>query len=637
MNAGQVQLSVGGILLDIEGSSGIIDEIAFSANSIDVTVSASQEIKISSADRRVLDVTGHNTYCPTSQTCDSSKSLITIKIPSSFVGQTTCTITVKSETCIVSGGGGGSPGGVGISTPSPGLKDVVSPPPLPKKEKKEKEKKEEKELPGVPPGEIPPPVFPLSLPLGPISAPPFGPPPPAAAPEPKIKRPPTSPLSPIVETVIETIQKITEPIIETIQKITEPIIETIQDITEPVVKVAKKIQETVVETIKIIPKVPEAIQEISKGIVEVAKSITIGGGVPEAEKVIQDLRSNSIVTKTIKNVIEPVLIFIGAIGTALLTLTAVQASAALAIQSVALVQFLDLSRFFSLGLLQFRKRKPWGRVLEKLTGKPVPASLVQVYDSEFKKLKDSQLTDKDGRFGSLVGPGKYFIVVTKNGFQDKETATVTVDKPDQVLNLEIIISPIEQILSLDYLKRINLMDVIKRFLDSVSPILLIIGALLSFIALVIIPSLLNYIVFSIYILLGILKLFFAFHFVKPFGRVLDTVSAKPLSLAVIRIFDEGKQMLLATKATDEEGRFNFLIAPGKYYLTCLKAGYTPFRSSPISVTKASLETMDIKLQKIQPAPASPPAPPSVDGPTSPTPPPSPPSPPPTTPPTTPTF
>ena len=404
---------------------------------------------------------------------------------------------------------------------------------------------------GVPPEEIPPaPQLPLTGP-SPLAPPVFPTPPPPTPEEPMFPPPPFPPI----------------PIIPA------PIVETFTEVTK--------------ETIEIIQSV-------------------VSGDLETAQTAIENLRSNTTVTETFQNIVNPILTALMAFGIAVLTATAIQASAVLAVNAFSFLQFLDFSRLFTLGLVYFKKRKPWGRVLEKLTGKPVPAALIEVFDAEFKKLKDTQLTDKEGRFGSVMGEGKYFVKVTKDGFYEKETAVITIDKPDQVLNLEIIITPLDQEFNLDYIKRVNLLDLIKRLLDKLSPALLVIGTLLSLIALVILPTTFNYILFTVYVLLDILKIYFALHFVKPFGKVLDAFALTALPLAVVRIFDEEKHVLLSTKATDENGRFNFLIAPGKYYLTCVKAGYQPFRSNSIAYTKATLETGDIKLQKANGASIPPP-------------------------------
>ncbi len=545
LTQGQVQLSVADILLDVEGSQSIIDEMAFYGSYFTVTVSASQQITIISADKRDLEVSPTTYSSWFSITCNDNNSKVTIQTPSSLIGSVTFTITPKSTTCMLGGGDGGGPGGTGTPTgPTP----PPPPPPPP---------------PPFPPGE----PFPGELPLPPILKP-F---------EPILR--PFEPLIPKIPKIPEVPPPEEPEIPPTPPPITKPVIEAIKEIITPA------------------PETVKGAQEITKGVIEIIK---VAGDRTAITTIVEKLRADPTVIGVIKNTIQPLVITFGVLGLSLLTVTAVQASATLAIQSTALLQFLDISRFLTIGIIPFKKRNPWGRVIERVTKKPVPAVLVQVYDAEFKKLKDSQLTDKEGRFGSLVGAGKYFIKVSKDGFQDKETETITISQPKQVLNLEIIIAPIEQEPALAYLKKVNLLDVLKRLLDTISPALLIIGTILSIVALVILPTVLNYAIFTIYILLDILKICFAIFLVKPFGKVLDAATFQPLPLAIIRIFDDEKQVLLSTRATDEVGRFNFLVSPGRYYLTCVKSGYLAFRSDPIAYTKAGLETADIKLQKIAP-------------------------------------
>lgn len=536
LNQDEVQLSVAGILLDVETKS-TIDEMAFYGTYLTVTLSANQNITISSADRRNLEVTPRTFV---SITCSGSESRITIDTDNILQNPITYTITPGSGTCVISGGGGGAPGstgGPGVSTPSVPL-TILKPP----------EEKEEKEC-NVPEGEVCPPTHPLAIPESVLVPPPPISEPPIA--EPTQPEEPTPPLLP---------------------PITEPIKEAVKDITQTT-------------------------KEVSKGIVKAVKSVAAERDVAGAKNIIQDLRADPVVTNTIKKFIEPFLVVLAAVGAAIMALTAIQASAAIAINVISFLQTLGASRFYILPFVRFKKRNPWGKVIEKWSNKPVQAALVQIYDAEFKKLKDTQLTDKEGRFGALVGPGKYFVRVSKNGFQDKETEVIEITSPKQVLNLEIIITLIQEAFGLEELKKINLFDVVKKFLDAINPVLLIIGTIISLIALIIVPSLLNYILFSIYILFDILKIYFAVHYIKPFGKVLDASTQTPLALAIVRVFNEEKNLLLATKAADDEGRFNFLLAPGKYYLTCLKSGYAPFRSGSIELTKAGITTLDIKLEK----------------------------------------
>ncbi|MFA6492841.1 MAG: YCF48-related protein [Patescibacteria group bacterium] len=61
---------------------------------------------------------------------------------------------------------------------------------------------------------------------------------------------------------------------------------------------------------------------------------------------------------------------------------------------------------------------------------------------------------------------------------------------------------------------------------------------------------------------------------KPWGIVYDSLTGKPVDLAIIRAFDVKTKRLVATKVTNENGRFHFLLSKGNYYVTVTKAGYT---------------------------------------------------------------
>lgn len=319
----------------------------------------------------------------------------------------------------------------------------------------------------------------------------------------------------------------------------------------------------------------------------------------EVGKAVAELRADKAVVSTVKNIAVPISITVTAASAGAVTITASAGSATVAINISEFLQSLSFARFYLFGLLRFKRRKPWGKITDKLSGQPIASAIVQIYDSEFKKLKDSQTTDKDGRFSALIGIGKYYVTISKPKYETYRSGIIEITSPDQILNLEFYLSVLKEELSLEYLKKISVWSAIKRIIEIINPYLLLLGTFISLIAVVIIPNGLNYTVFIIYLLLDGLKIYFARHLLKPLGKVVDETTNEALALAVVRIFEEDKNWLLATKVTDENGRFNFLLAPGRYYLTFSKAGYQPFNSGTIIIEKGILPPLDIKLKKAQ--------------------------------------
>jgi hypothetical protein len=679
LNPGEVQLDIGGILLDIESTS-VIDNIDFGDNNFTVTMSAGQSFYISSADRKEFDVS-FTDYVD--RTCLSSKSTLSIAVPSSIIGSINYTITPKSTACSVAGGGAGAGAGVGVITPTVILvpTEVLVPTLVPEEIVPPAEIVPAEE---VPPGEIieVPPIEIIEIPAEEF---------PAAV----VEAPPVS-----VETTVQAMQTIGSGIVSAAGSIGGGIVQIFRGATTgsggsgfiarntPNIGIFSwKTDQPLTDISGLMPIIPmersnykitvrsstaAAVQDTSDkpfGLIQKKSENPLGANLYEAKprkelmaqvgrlnnpsitiiapnggeiwtigetyniiwtwqnlpdphqvdimlsrgfdaiesikkinaevtKAVKELREDPVVTQTVKEVGVPISVTVTAASAGAITVTASASSATMALNITEFFQALSFARFYLFGLIRFRRRNPWGRIIDKFSGKPLRGATVQIWEAEYKKIKDTQLTDEEGRFGALVAPGKYYLKVSKKGFETKESDLIEITSPKQILNIEITLLPSEAEFSLSYIKKINFLNTLKRFVDFINPYLLAAGTIISFIILVIMPNALNYAVFFIYLGLDILKIYLSRALLKPFGRVINQATAEPLPLAVVRIFEEEKNWLLATKVSDELGRFNFLLTPGRYYLTCSKAGFLPYRSEVIVLTKAGLATIDIKLQSI---------------------------------------
>jgi len=297
------------------------------------------------------------------------------------------------------------------------------------------------------------------------------------------------------------------------------------------------------------------------------------------------------------NIGAPLSVAFVALGTGALMLVLSSGSAQFALNLSRIFQSLKIARFYLLGLVRVKRNKPWGKVIDGLTGRSIPLATVRVYSTEFKKLLDAHLTDEDGRFDALALPGEYYVEVSKNGYQKFQSDIIKISSADQVLNVEISMLPSASVLGLGYLRQLNVIQMAKHLMQLLTPLLLIIGTITSFIVMIVLPSAFNYLIFGLYLVLDAIQVYFMHFFKKPFGVVADFSSQEPLPLSVVRIFDVDKNWLLDTKVTDRIGRFYFLLVPGNYYLTCAKSGYAPFRSDQIVVVKEGVVNFDIKMKK----------------------------------------
>lgn len=67
-------------------------------------------------------------------------------------------------------------------------------------------------------------------------------------------------------------------------------------------------------------------------------------------------------------------------------------------------------------LVQGQRVKPWGMVYDAKTGKPVGLAIVRLFNRRYDDLLETQVTDRHGRFGFLVGPETYRLTVDRDQY-----------------------------------------------------------------------------------------------------------------------------------------------------------------------------------------------------------------------------
>lgn len=301
---------------------------------------------------------------------------------------------------------------------------------------------------------------------------------------------------------------------------------------------------------------------------------------------IDRLRSPQVIG-VVESVVVPVSITVAVAGATGVVGSALSANAAFAYN---ISEFL---RFIGFGFFRLRRKKPWGKVYNELTGKPIARASVKIYDAQFHKLHGSEITDAEGRFGFLVKPGVYYLIASARGFKNYQSANIKVAESES-LNLEIPLESEDRFMSEPTIELIAAW--IKNLLQKISPLLLIIGILTSLFAAIVVPSVVNFSILGLYLVMTGVKIILAGITVKSFGTVTDKITRTALPLAVVRIFDANRNWLLATKATDDAGRFKFLVTAGDYYLTCAKPSYRAYQSTPAKISKAAAITWDITLE-----------------------------------------
>jgi plastocyanin len=231
-----------------------------------------------------------------------------------------------------------------------------------------------------------------------------------------------------------------------------------------------------------------------------------------------------------------------------------------------------------------KRREPWGIVYDSVTKAPVELAIVRIFDVKRKKLLETRVTGKDGKFGFLVAPGAYKISITKYGYRFVSQVVKKGAKSDDIysniyhgaafaitpekrlVNYNVPIDPIshkeeekqsllQRILTALIISRVY----IKRFIIP----LLVFAIVLAFTSYIVVGERVDLLISVIMILLLAWEIYDRRQN-RNWGVVYDSESKEPIPGTLVKIFDEEYHKLKESRATDQQGRFGFIVPPGRY-------------------------------------------------------------------------
>ncbi len=266
-----------------------------------------------------------------------------------------------------------------------------------------------------------------------------------------------------------------------------------------------------------------------------------------------------------------------------------------------------------LALLGYRTRKKWGIVFDSVTKQPLDPVYVVLQDIFGNEVATS-ITDLDGRYGFLVGPGRYKIVANKNNYTFPSTKLagkindevyqdlyfgeeITVATEGEVILKNIPLDPQTD----DWNERVKKEQGLMKFYSAkdiwlyrVASALFYTGFAVSVIALIVDQTALNIGIVVLYILLFVLRK----TVLKPKAKGSITYKANGQSVAfpLVSVFAVGSNRLVTKKVADAHGNYYALVPKGNYYVGIdvknTDGSYTRvLQSSPMEVNGGIINKM----------------------------------------------
>jgi len=356
----------------------------------------------------------------------------------------------------------------------------------------------------------------------------------------------------------------------------------------------------VIENIKkIAAPIANVTQNSTRAVVRAAQQV--GTQFIEAKKAVEEIKQNPEVQIVVSNVIAPSVV--GATAAATLPFMAFG-------DIIGLLQFSFLQPIL---LLVRRKKGPWGEVYNSLTKLPVDLAIVRLINAQTNKTVQTRVTDHHGRYFFLAEPGNYRLEVIKNGMIFPSSILKDTSSDGHRTNLYLggnftittKDTAVSYVIPLDKLEDKEAINLIKikwnKFGRKLQMIVALFGMSVSLVSLYFTP---RWYVLLLFILhAALFAIFWRLarpHKAKDWGMVFDTISKKPLANAIVRLFDARFNKLVATTATDSQGRYYFLTGESTYFLLCEANKYTPYRSENINFQREgeSLVNADIPMKNL---------------------------------------
>lgn len=249
-----------------------------------------------------------------------------------------------------------------------------------------------------------------------------------------------------------------------------------------------------------------------------------------------------------------------------------------------------------------RRNRSWGIVYDSVTKQPVDPAYVSLKDLSGKEIASS-ITDLDGRYGFLVGPGKYILEAKKTNYA-YPSAKLSGKSFDEMYNnlyfggeIEVLEGGlvINKNIPMDPLKfdwneftkgKNKLMSFYSKrevVLKKLSDILFEIGFIIGVLALLFAPEPYNFGIVLLYIVTLGLKVFGIK--TKTSGSIVNMIDGSPLSFAIVKVFSEDWNAEITKKVADKYGKYYCLLPVGKYHVTINKKNddgtYSEIYKSPV--------------------------------------------------------
>lgn len=234
---------------------------------------------------------------------------------------------------------------------------------------------------------------------------------------------------------------------------------------------------------------------------------------------------------------------------------------------------------------RLRKRTPWGVVYDSVNKRYVGRAIIRLYEMGSNELIATTVTDALGIFKLTPKVGNYYIKVMKTGYEfPSKTVVGQTDNGflsvyhGESIAIKQDMQPVSISIPIDNKNISHSTDAFKasfgsrlmQFVERVNVVLVLIGFVLSIIAVIGTPSLLNIAIFGFYLAFFAVKLYLLR--LPKFGKVVEPNGSIVEGIEV-GLYEPEFDTLLTKTYTNERGEYMFYVPNGTYMLRILDSHF----------------------------------------------------------------
>ncbi len=222
-----------------------------------------------------------------------------------------------------------------------------------------------------------------------------------------------------------------------------------------------------------------------------------------------------------------------------------------------------------------------------------------VFNLEEFGQKNNFITDNTGFFGWMVPNGEYYLQITKEEYNDRLAPLFVINNNIVNTDVNLIkkVKKLEEVIDPNASLTENISNVTQNLVAKVGELGAKTGQVVSDVVdnpevekisrRVVAPVTTGVVAVSTFSFISFSNLlpFLRLLFLQPllllgyrkrekWGQVYNALSKLPVDLAVVRLLDAESNKVVQTKVTDKEGRYAFVVEPGKYKIEVQKANFS---------------------------------------------------------------